>query len=119
MQEWQKELIRWRCGLSPAQRKKYGAPANWNCRDIKFFVGRVGFDGLGEQRSAQLQAIETRFRLPTDQVDALIAAGGDALRVNPTFQAFLSSLRTRPAPAPAPETTPPSGAVSMVQPAQN
>lgn len=121
MQEWQKELIRWRCGLSAAQRKKYGAPANWNCRDLKFFVGRVGFDGLGEQRSAQLQAIETRFKLPAEQVDALIAAGSDAVRANPTFQAFLTSLRARPAPAPAPtpETLPPSGAVSMVQPAQD
>jgi NTE family protein len=120
MQEWQKELIRWRCGLSAAQRKKYGAPANWNCRDVRFFVGRVGFDQLGDQRAAQLQAIETRFKLPADQVDALIAAGGDALRANPTFQSFLSSLRSRPAPAPAPTPeTPPSAAVSMVQPAQD
>ncbi len=121
MQEWQKELIRWRCGLSAAQRKKFGAPGNWNCHDLKFFVGRVGFDQLGEQRAAQLQAIETRFKLPQDQVDALIAAGGDALRANPTFQGFLASLRSgsRPAPAPAraPAPSPPApGPVSMVQP---
>lgn len=121
MQEWQKDLIRWRCGLSAAQRKKLGAPANWNCRDLKFFVGRVGFDQLGPERSAQLQAIETRFQLPADQVDALIAAGGDALRANPTFQAFLGSLRGGPMrpqrphdPSPASPSAP--AAVSMVQP---
>ena len=31
-----------------------------------------------------LNAVDTRFKLPVDQVDAVIAAGRDALRVNPT-----------------------------------
>jgi NTE family protein len=119
MQEWQKQLIRWRCGLSAAQRQKYGAGPNWNCHDIKFFIGRVGFDQLGPDRAAQLQAIETRFRLPTEQVDALISAGSDALRLNPTYQAFLASLGGAPArPKPAVPPAPPPAAVSMVQPAQ-
>ncbi len=112
MTEWQSELIRWRCGLSAAQRKKFGAPPNWNCRDLKFYVTRVGFDQLGEQRAAQLQAIQTRFKLPQDQVDALIAAGSDSLRANPTFQAFLSSLRASAPGAPPPPAAAPA-VVSM------
>jgi NTE family protein len=94
--EWQTALIRWRCGLSPAERKKYGAPANWKCGDVKFFVGRVGFDALDDARAAQLQAIATRFKLPEDQVDALIAAGGDALRANPAFRGFVASFGRGP-----------------------
>ncbi len=119
MQEWEKELVRWRCGLSAAQRKKLGAGPNWNCRDIKFFVGRVGFDQLGADRAAQLQAIETRFQLPVEQVDALIAAGSDALRANPTFQSFLASLRGSAAPYPRSQPSPPPAAVSMARPAQD
>lgn len=102
MAEWQADLIRWRCGLSDVQRKQYGAPANWNCRDVRFFVGRAGFDQLEDARAAQLQAVPTRFKLPPEQVDALVSAGSDAVRINPAFRAFLASLgrgapRARPA----------------------
>lgn len=92
MTDWQSALVRWRCGLSAADRKRYGAPANWNCRDLKFFVGRLGFDQLDRVRAAELEAIPTRFRLPPQQVDDIIAAGRDALRVNPTFRSFAASL---------------------------
>ncbi len=44
--DWQASLIKWRCGLSAAERKRYGVGSNWNCRDLKLLVGRVGFDQL-------------------------------------------------------------------------
>ena len=43
------------------------------------FIGRVGFDGLSPDRAAALNRVETRLKLPPDQVDMLIAAGRDAL----------------------------------------
>lgn len=92
MSDWQSALVRWRCGLSAADRKRYGAPANWNCRDIKFFVGRLGFDQLEPGRAARLEAIPTRFRLPPQEVDDVVAAGRDALRASPVFRHFASSL---------------------------
>jgi len=92
MLEWQTALIRWRCGLSAAQRQQLGVPAGWNCRDVKFFVTRVGFDQLGVERATALDAVPTSFRLPPEQVDAVIAAGRDALRANATYGAFLKSL---------------------------
>ena len=92
MLEWQGALIRWRCSLSESQRQQLGVPANWNCRDVKFFVTRVGFDQLGLERAAALDAVPTSFRLPPEQVDTVIAAGRDALRANPTYGAFLKSL---------------------------
>ncbi len=42
-----------------------------------------------------LNAVPSRFKLPADQVDALIGAGGDALRGNPVFQEFLASVGVR------------------------
>ena len=61
---------------------------------------------MGPQRAAALNAVETRFKLPPDQVDMLIAAGRDALKNNAVFRSFLGSLghappRGTPVAAPA------------------
>ena len=92
MGEWQASLIRWRCGLSAAERTRYGARPNWNCRDLKIFVGRLGFDQLDAARAAQLAAVPTSFKLPQEQVDAVIAAGRDTLRQSTVMKAFVGSL---------------------------
>jgi NTE family protein len=96
MDEWQDNLINWRCKLSAADRHRYGAPAGWNCKDVKFFVGRIAFDQLDPQRRIALNAVETRFVLPPQQVDMLIDAGRDALKGNTTFRSFLGSLGGAP-----------------------
>jgi NTE family protein len=90
MSEWRDSLVRWRCGLSAAERARHGAGAGSDCRALKFFVGRVNFDQLGGERRAALNAIPTRFTLSAKEVETVIAAGRDALRANPTFQAFLA-----------------------------
>jgi NTE family protein len=114
MEDWRQDLVRWRCGLSQAERTRYGAPPGWNCRDVQFFISKIAFDSLGPQRAAVLNHVETRFKLPPDQVELLITAGRDALNANPKFRAFLNSLG-RPAPplprAPmVPPPPPPEGA---------
>jgi NTE family protein len=110
MDEWKKTLINWRCRLSAADRAKFHAPPGWNCRDIEFFMGRVAFEQLGPERAAALNAVETRFTLPPDQIDMIITAGHDALNTSNAFHAFLKSLpRAAPgtvaatAPLPAPQ----------------
>ena len=65
---------------------------------MKFFIGRISFDQLGPERAAALNAVETRFRLPPQQVDMLIDAGRDALKTNVVFRAFLKSLPGVPPP---------------------
>jgi predicted acylesterase/phospholipase RssA len=92
MGDWRESLVRWRCGLSAADRTRFGAGPNWNCRDLKFFVGRLGFNQLDPARAAELEAIPTRFQLPPEQVDNLIAAGRDSLRASPEFRAFAASM---------------------------
>ena len=107
MTDWKNQLVAWRCGLSEADRRKYGAPVGWNCRDVQFFIGRISFDQLGPERQAALNQVETRLRLPADQVEMLISAGRDALAVNPKFRAFLTSLgRTPPSPVERPPGKP-------------
>jgi NTE family protein len=101
MNVWRDSLIKWRCKLSEADRRRYGAPPGWGCRDVKFFIGRIAFDQLGPERAAQLNAIETRFKLPPAQVDMLIEAGRDALRTSKTYRAFLDSMQIA-APRPGP-----------------
>jgi NTE family protein len=95
LSDWEAQVVRWRCRLSAAERQRLGVGANWNCRDIKFRLGRIGFDQLDSARSALLNAIPTRFKLPPDQVDALIAGGADALRANPAYRAFLGDIGRR------------------------
>ena len=99
MSDWQEALTNWRCKLSANERRNFGAPAGWNCKDVKFFVGRISFDQLGPDRSAALNAVETRLKLPPDQVDLLISAGRDALKANKVFREFLNAgPRLRPPP---------------------
>jgi NTE family protein len=107
MDDWLDTLIRWRCKLSEPERRKLGAPPGWNCRDVKFFIGRLAFEQLGPDRAAALNAVETRFRLPPDQVEMLITAGRDALKTSPVFRSFLNSTspaRPRPVPVASPLT---------------
>jgi NTE family protein len=120
MNNWQAALIDWRCKLSAAERHRYGAPPGWNCRDVKIYVGRIAFDQLDPQRAAALNAVETSFKLPPDQVDMVIAAGHDALKSNSVFRSFVASLGgvprppsvPLPAPGPTSRATSPPGAAT-------
>ena len=109
MSDWQRQLISWRCGLSAEQRKRYGAPANWNCRDIRLSLTRVAFDQLGPERAKVLNAVDTRLKLPADQVDVVISAGRDALAVNPVYRDLLKAIggKSQPAPSLPPEPSEP------------
>jgi hypothetical protein len=92
MRDWQQALIRWRCGLSAAERTRYGAGPNWNCRDLRFYIGRLAFDQLDSARAVELEKVPTSFKLPVEQVDAVIAAGRDTLRQSTVMKAFVSGL---------------------------
>jgi NTE family protein len=123
MSDWKKTLVAWRCGLSEADRRRFGAPPGWNCRDVQFFISRITFDQLAPERAAALNQVETRFKLPRDQVDMLIAAGRDGLNTNTVFRAFLNSFGRAPPPRspllrPAPHSAPVSQLDGAPQQAQ-
>ncbi len=93
MEEWRQQLVRWRCGLSAAQRRQYGVPVRWNCRDVRFFIGRLGFDQLGGEREQYLNRVKTSLQLPQDQVEEVIAAGDETVTNNDVVRRFLESTR--------------------------
>jgi NTE family protein len=66
MSDWQATLVRWRCGLSAADRLRYGAGPGWNCPGLKIFVGRLGFDQLDPARASA----------PADALQATARTGG-------------------------------------------
>jgi len=100
MADWRKTLVSWRCGLSEADRHRFGAPPGWNCRDLEFYISKISFDALGPDRAAALNRVETRFQLPPDQIDMLVTAGRDALNANSKFRGFVTSLGRAPPPLP-------------------
>lgn len=93
MEEWRQQIVRWRCGLAAAQRAQLGAPARWNCRDVRFFIGRIGFDQLGGDREQYLNKVKTSLQLPQDQVDEVIKAGDESVTNNDLVRRFLESTR--------------------------
>lgn len=90
---WESELIEWRCALPLSEvRKLRGSTEGWDCKDVKLFVGEASFASLPTDLRDQLDAVPTRLKLPTDQVDMVIAAGRQATRATPEFNGFLASL---------------------------
>jgi NTE family protein len=90
--DWSGKLKRWRCSLSAADRARLGVGQNWRCGDVAIYVERLGFNQLGPERAGVLNAIPTRFSLPAEQVDQLIAGGADVLRSSKAYQAFRRGL---------------------------
>ncbi|HVZ52360.1 MAG TPA: patatin-like phospholipase family protein [Pseudolabrys sp.] len=93
MKNWRDAIVRWRCGLKPAEVAKLrGRAGPWNCRDLNITVGRISFDQLDAARARALNQVPTSFTLPADTVDEVARAGGDALAANPAFQAFVKGM---------------------------
>ncbi len=94
MKNWQNTMVRWRCGLKPAQvaRLRGGRRGRWNCRDFKIIVGRVAFDQLDAARAKRLNAIPTSFSLPAATIDELAQAASDAMKINPAYKQFLREM---------------------------
>ena len=112
---WQQDLIEWRCRLTPAEVTRYvGSTKGWNCRDVKLLSGEVAFDQLPDRRE-KLQAIATRFVLPPEEVDMLIAAGHDATLANPVFNGFRRTTAL-PGAAASRVLTPERGTKVMLSP---
>ncbi len=86
---WREDIVRYRCALGEdvvaALRRQR---ASWRCDDVTFDVARIAFDDLEPERARRLHAIPTRLKLPPEDIDALVAAGIDAMAVNPAVQGY-------------------------------
>jgi NTE family protein len=77
-----------------------GTLAGWNCRDVSFMVEDVTFEDLPPAEREKLNGIETRLKLPADQVDLLISSGRRALHSNLRLQQALGEVQRRAGVAP-------------------
>ena len=89
MRTWERDLVTWRCSL-PEERKAALRLWNpeWRCEDLRFAVTQISFGDLPEAEEASLNAIPTRLKLPTAQIDQLIDAGRRAVRADAGVRRF-------------------------------
>jgi NTE family protein len=94
MQDWQDDIIEFRCSLSEAEVLKLrGSLTGWNCRDIKFFITSVSSATADPALRLKFEEIKTRLKLPVDEVDTAIATGRQALKNNPIFMGALRNMK--------------------------
>ncbi len=82
LKDWERELIAWRCALPPERARELGADDGWDCGNVSFAISMVSFEDLPDDDAKKLGATPTRVSLPADQIDALIAAGRQAVKNN-------------------------------------
>jgi NTE family protein len=85
IREWEAAVRRWRCALPGTEAQRLGAPADWRCSNISFEITELSFDRLPPELAAKLSKVQTRFKLPPDEVDLLIQAGQDEVLADPIF----------------------------------
>lgn len=88
LERWERDVIAWRCGLSPEHAASLGAPNGWNCRDLDFRLDVISFADLPDPRFADLGKAATAVSLPKDTIDALIAGGREAIARNTEVKAL-------------------------------
>lgn len=96
LNEWQQQLVRYRCSLFSAQVLRYrGTLIGWNCRDVIVTTEHLTFRDADPAIYQQLNRIPTRLRLDKQQVDLVIEAGQQAVRRNPNIQKIARDTRQR------------------------
>jgi NTE family protein len=86
--EWQRDLIAWRCSLTPNEAHSLGAGEGWECKDVQFRFDTVSFADLASDQYERLGSAATAVSLPKDLVDDLIAGGRRAILTNDAVQAL-------------------------------
>lgn len=93
-QQWQEDIIRFRCSLTQAQVQQYrGNVRGWNCRDVRITVENLSFRDFDSETQDALSRTPTRLTLPEAQVDLLIEAGRRAVRENAAIRETVAAIR--------------------------
>ena len=96
LNEWQQQLIRYRCGLSSAQVLRLrGTLIGWNCRDVVVTTEHLTFRDADPSLYEELNSVPTRLRLTPQQVDLVIQAGREAVERNANIQTIARDTRQR------------------------
>jgi NTE family protein len=90
IQEWQDSVIVFRCGLTTAEVARLGAPAQWDCADVKFSVEYLSVDGLESPARERIEAIPTRLSLEPTQLDAATEGAREGTLALPRLQTYVT-----------------------------
>lgn len=76
MQKWRDDLARHRCSLGQDELVALGGVApNWRCDDVEFIVELISFQNLAPSMATRVRAIETRLKLPAQEIELAMEAG--------------------------------------------
>lgn len=96
VKQWSRDLIAYRCGLPSAEvRRLRGSLAGWDCRDVRVIFDDISFDDLTSRTQEGFREVETRLKLPPEQVALSIAAGREALLRNNGFREALAHMNAQ------------------------
>lgn len=94
LNEWQEELVRYRCSLSRNEVLQLrGTLEQWDCRDVTITTERISFREADPELFGHLNNIPTRLNLHRDQVDLIIAAAQGAVMRNKNISAIAPETR--------------------------
>ena len=88
MERWERDVIAWRCSLTPERAAALGAPENWKCMDVDFRLDMISFADASDERFRDLGKAATAVSLPKETIDSLIAGGREAIARNPEVLAL-------------------------------
>ncbi len=92
--DWKQRLIQYRCGLSAAEvRRVLGTSRGWDCRAVNLVVEHLAFSDLPPETAARLSRIPTRLSLPRADVDSLVDAGRETVRINQPLARAIADIR--------------------------
>jgi NTE family protein len=95
IREWEQAVIKYRCALPAAERARLGAPARWDCADVKFSLAYLSIDQLESSLRDKIDVIPTRLTLEPAQIDAAIEGGKRGMLSLPRLRAYVEE-RVRP-----------------------
>lgn len=94
MLKWRDAAVAYRCGLSRAELAALGGvPADWRCDDVEFIVELLSFQNADPALGARARAVETRLKLPREQIDIAMEAGRQAVRNSAAVSTFAAHPR--------------------------
>ena len=82
LKKWEREIIDWRCALTPERAVSLGAKEGWDCQAVEFRLDIISFADLTDPRFADLGKAATAVSLPGEAIDNLIEGGREAIRLN-------------------------------------
>jgi len=88
--DWKRDLVTYRCALSPDEATRLGAGPGWDCKDVEFKFDMISFADLPQAQFEKLGAAPTQVSLPKELVDDLITGGRQVVETNALVKALQS-----------------------------